>query len=508
MEGLTFPEALKMLGDRVGVEVVFRGAKEQQQQKTEKENVLRVNLLCAKYFKAVLWSKEGKQALDYLTSRGLSPEIIEKFKIGYANDPSKLSATLAKYKVGFADLAKAGHPERFRYRIMFPIFDTLGNIVGFSGRILESALPEGLSPHPKYLNTPETAVFHKSRILYGLHLAKNAIREQASVVVVEGQMDVISSHIGGVENVVASSGTALTQDHLKIISRLSSNIVFSFDEDEAGQKAALSAVPMALDLSLEPKLTIIEKYKDVGELVEKEPASWKLAVKSALPPVEWLVARATKARQGDNFSAPEKKELVKKALAFISRMTDEIEKAHYISYIAKVVGVPAETVEKALSKSPRKSSPSQDAPAEPQEDIEAKILSGLIYHPKLFSDKSLYADIKFTNGEYAEVYKEVEKCYNKPSQELSRDLLDVLKRVTDRQQQEVFAVYALEWDKKIEENQKDAIQEFVDFKRKIVQTKKEETKSDYATAIAQAEAKGDLSKLKKLMEELQEKLKN
>jgi len=270
IEGLSFPEALKLLGERTGVEVRFKSKEASDKERTIRDKIFRINLLSAKFFKLKLKSSNGKTALSYLQNRGLSKKTIEKFKIGFAPAGNQLKMIFHKMKISQDDLSMAGHPERFRHRIIFPIFDTLGNIIGFSGRILEEGLPSGLPPHPKYLNTPETPVFYKSRALYGINFAKEAIRKKKRVVVVEGQMDVIASSDAGIGEVVASSGTALTGEHLKVIRRYSQNVIFAFDEDEAGQKAAHSSVMLSLRQSLEVKLTIIKKYKDIGELVQKD----------------------------------------------------------------------------------------------------------------------------------------------------------------------------------------------------------------------------------------------
>jgi DNA primase len=272
IECLSFPEALKILGEKVGVQVNF--SKDQfEAKKTDKELIYQINLLAAKFFKLSLHDKVGNQAFKYLKDRGLSENTIEKLKIGFAPADSKLQQIFEKKKFDFQALSKAGHPERFRYRLMFPIFDTFGSVIGFSGRIIEEGLPKFISPHPKYLNTPETAVFHKSRAIYGINFAKDAIRQKKRVILVEGQMDVALSHEAGIEEVVASSGTALTQEHLKILSRLSENIIFCFDEDEAGQKAAESATELALEMGLDVKLTKIEGFKDVGELVKQDKSA-------------------------------------------------------------------------------------------------------------------------------------------------------------------------------------------------------------------------------------------
>jgi len=509
MEGLSFPEALKILADRVGIQLEFSSNKDFQKQKSEKEKLFKINLLSAKYFKAMLSTKEGKPAMDYLLDRGLTKEIIERFKIGFASSPDRLEKILIKQGFSYKDLSNAGNPQRFNYRIMFPIFSVFGEVVGFSGRILESVLPNGVSPHPKYLNTPETAVFHKSKILYGLNLAKDQIRKTKRAIVVEGQMDVVMSHVAGVENVIASSGTALTQEHLKILGRYTTDIVFSFDEDEAGQKAARSAVIEAYKLSLEPKLTIIEGFKDVGELAQVKPNEWAKIVASALPPVDWLIK--THGFPIDNPSAEQKKNLAKEALVFISNMPDEIEKTHYITKLSKDIGVPQISVEKALLKlgqtsvkrnktEPEQAAETDDEPA----DLESQIISLVLLLPNL-ALKVVLPEIEFSDSNYQKIYTKAKLCYNQPS----KDMANCLHAIRDKlpyKMQELFAVNAVVWDKAVQESESIALAEFEALIKKILSVKRESLKIKYATAIAEAEKSGDIAKVKQLMQSLQQNL--
>ena len=502
IEGLDFPEALKLLGERAGVEVRFKSKEATDKERTVRDKIFRINLLAAKFFKLMLKGKEGGEALKYLKRRGLSDDVIEKFKIGFAPEGGKLRNVFHKMKITEEELSLAGHPERFLYRIVFPIFDTLGNIIGFSGRILESSLPKGISPHPKYLNTPETPVFHKSRVLYGINLAKDAIRKNKRVVLVEGQMDVISSHEAGLNEVVASSGTALTDEHLKIIRRYSQNVVFAFDEDEAGQKAAYNAVRMALSQSLEVKLTIIENYKDIGEVVEKDKKALGDIIKNALPPVEWLVKKA-----GENLTASQKKKLVTDALLFVSAMQDEIEKAHYIGYLAKTVSVPEIAIEKTLQKIENNAKPKKESQEEnlPTQDLELDFICFVINYADIIDSLSLEVDIEFDDKAYDMIYKKVKLCYVKSS-ERQKCLLD-LKASFGRKLIERIESNSLSWDKKINEDKDEALQEFLSIKAKLTDKGREKIKQDYAKLIAEAESGGKIEEVRDLMTKLQKELK-
>jgi len=497
---------VRILGERVGVQVSLKPKEEADREKTRRDRILKINLLAAKYYKMVLGSYDGAAALKYLKRRGLSVKTIEKLKIGYAPSTNSLEKYLTKYGFTYSEIALAGHPERFRYRIIFPIFDVLGHVAGFSGRIFEAALPNGVSPHPKYLNTPETPVFHKSRALYGINLAKDAIRQKKRAIVVEGQMDVAAAHEAGIEEAVASSGTALTQDHLKILGRYTPNIIFAFDEDEAGQKAARAAVELAYDESLEPKLTIIEKYKDIGELVESEPKILEKIIAAALPPVEWLVKKIQSLLDGADMTASDKKILARDAIAFISHMQDEIEKAHYVKYLAKILGVPEVSIEKAMAQKEVRSKNQESREKTQAEDrkpnLEEEFLAFLVGH----SNEVKPPKINFPeNSEYLELYKKILGCYNSSKVEpcISK-ALDGL----DRGSQEKLNSLVLVWDKKVAESRVEAIMEFEGIVRRLSEDRKEKIKQDFASKISAAEQSGDIGKVKELMQKLQESFKN
>jgi len=497
IEGLSFPEALKILGERVGVQVSFASKEKLDKTKNDKERLFKINLLAAKFFKISLWGKEGELALKYLSDRGVKDEVIEKFKVGFAPNNDKLRRIFNSKAIYDSDMSYAGHPERFRYRIMFPILDNFSQIIGFSGRILEDQLPANVNVHPKYLNTPETPVFHKSKALYGINLAKETIRKNKRVVIVEGQMDVLMSHQAGIEEVVASSGTALTEDHLKSLSRLAPNIIFSFDEDEAGVKAANSAIIMGLTMGLELKLTTIEKYKDVGELVLAEPEMWGKVVEAALPPVEWVVSRFTQEKK--SLSAQEKKELAKTVLGFIIRMKDEVEKAHYVQYLSRVIGVPAIAIEKSLSQIKVKPVKSEEV-KQYKLNLEEYYLAFLLNYPKIVSKYKLASKVDFDEKELGEIYKLLHECYN------SKQIAQCIKEVSEKLSREVrerLDAVCLVWDERFAESEDLAEEEFVSIKLKFEDREKEKVKDNFAKLIADAEISGDLDKVKELMKKLQ-----
>ncbi|MEK7081622.1 MAG: toprim domain-containing protein, partial [Patescibacteria group bacterium] len=297
--------------------------------------------------------KLNDEAKNYLKKRGLNDKTITAFRLGFAPDEWRALLThLKSKKFAESDLEKAGlikkgeaggnYYDRFRGRIIFPIADSAGRIVGFSGRILK-----GKSDDAKYLNSPETELFAKSRILYGLDKAKTAIRQRDFAVLVEGQVDLLMSHQTGVANTVASSGTALTDEHLNLLKRFSNRLLLVFDPDEAGFKAALRGAGLALARGLEVKVAALPEGLDPADLVLKNPLSWKEALKNAVFLIDFLLARILNKGYDKRQLA---KAVEKDILPYIASLKSRIEQSHYISEIADKANIKAEALWEELRK--------------------------------------------------------------------------------------------------------------------------------------------------------------
>src|SRR3989344_1854542 len=312
-EGLTFPEVLKILADKAGIPQPERTAFEKIEYDREaqmRDELLQINELAAKFYhEALLRSQSGQVAREYLQQRGLKDETIKKWQLGFAPDDwHQLETFLTKRGFNKENAVQAGLLargqggqvyDRFRFRITFPLLDHYGRAVGFTSRTLsqdehgplETDRPEAVVAAPKagrsltgqakYVNSPETAVYHKSKVLYGYYFAKKAIRAADSIVVVEGNMDVIASHQAGVENVVASSGTALTPDQLNLISRLTKNMIFAFDADKAGLAATRRALEIALQQGFNVRIAQMAGAKDPDELIKQDVNLWQRALAEA-----------------------------------------------------------------------------------------------------------------------------------------------------------------------------------------------------------------------------------
>ena len=335
VEGIGFREALEKLAAQAGVELTrySGGDKKVAQRKVRAREAL---ALATRYYQACL--ARSKKVCEYVFyNRNLNRKTVEEFKIGYApRQGHAMTEALKKRGFTIEELESAGLLNRFkgdlfRGRMTVPFIDTVGNVIGFTARVLDKS-------EPKYLNTPETLLFNKSKFIFGLYQAKESIRRSGYVVIVEGNMDVISSHQAGVKEAVATSGTAMTEQHLKALANLTSDIRLAYDGDDAGIRATERAIMMAGDLGID--LTVISDYhgaKDPDELIQQDPALWQQAVQKSVPAVDWLLDKYES--QLDLRSAPGKRKYSDVALKLLSYVKDEVERASYEEKVARKLEV-------------------------------------------------------------------------------------------------------------------------------------------------------------------------
>lgn len=283
--------------------------------------------------------------LQYLKKRGLSDKIIKEWRIGYVRDEWRsISDYLSKKGFTESEMERAGITktegkntyDRFRGRIMFPIFDAAGRVIAFSGRILND---DGKSA--KYLNSPQTEIFDKSKVLYGYHAAKQAIRKFDFSILVEGQMDLLLAHQAGFENTVACSGTALTAEHLHLLKRISNKIIMTFDGDEAGAKAAERGWALALSLGMDVKIAELEKGIDPADLILKNKEEFKNVLKNSVHLVDFLLNRIM-AKHADQRKLG--LELKNKVLPYVKLLESNIERSFYVSKISEKTGIKEEAI--------------------------------------------------------------------------------------------------------------------------------------------------------------------
>jgi len=353
MEGIEFREALEMLAKKAGVELKPRSAFDQKKSQS-KSRIYEALEQAMKYYHLVL--SKSPEALSYFRdTRSLSSDTIKRYRLGYSPEGwESLSKYLSQKGFTSQEMIDAGLARQktgqksiydlFRGRMMFPVFDTQARVVGFSARVLQAD-----DESAKYINTPESAVYHKGSVIYGLAQAKESIRKLDEVVVVEGNMDVLALANAGYPNVVAASGTALTFEQLKILSRLTKNIKLCFDQDEAGIKATQRALEVAADLDLKIMVISYKNAKDPDELVTKDPDAWRLAVENSEYAPDYIFTTAK--HSFDTKSASGKKAFANFVLPTIAGLPDDIEKNHYIKKLAQTIDVPELTIHKKLTTS-------------------------------------------------------------------------------------------------------------------------------------------------------------
>lgn len=292
IEGLTFTEAAERLAERVGLR--WRVEPNEEARARRRDQIRRANELAADYFHRLLFSPEGREGLDYLRRRQFTDETIQRFRLGFAPDSwdsllrhlrQKGIDPVIAAEAGLArERAGGGHYDVFRRRVIFPIIDVSNRVIGFGARALDPEDPA------KYLNTADTPMFRKGHHVYALQLARPAIMRSKSVVVVEGYTDVISLHQAGVENVVACLGTALTQDHLNLLSRYAEEIILAYDADAAGMNAAARNIPMLEACAAEVRIVVLPPGLDPDDLVKQQGAEgFQRALANRSSPVEYEV---------------------------------------------------------------------------------------------------------------------------------------------------------------------------------------------------------------------------
>lgn len=343
VEGLDFRAALEQLARKAGVDLAQYDSRHDGELAKRKKRALEANELAARYFQQNLL--KNPHALDYvLQKRRFTKEILSTFRIGYAPDTGDGLVRLLEQR-GFTkkELSEAGLVNRFggdlfRGRVMIPLMDAGGQVIGFTGRILEDD-PKA----PKYLNTPQTVIYDKSRHVFGLSQAKESIRKGDGAVVVEGNLDVVASHMAGVDQVVATAGTAMTEYHLKALSRLSHNVKLAFDADKAGLAATERALPIAQVVGV--NLTIVSlpgEAKDPDELIQKDPNLWREAIDNSQPVVDWILDQYQ--QREDLTTAAGKRSFTSAALVVIRGLTDVVEQEHYQARVAQMTATSLDTI--------------------------------------------------------------------------------------------------------------------------------------------------------------------
>ena len=420
-ENYTFAEAIKLLADRAGIALPeIEDSKEAREKENRRKTLLQINKEAATYFYYQLRAPQGRVGLDYLKGRQLSDETMNRFGLGYSNKTSNDLCQYLRHK-GYPDELiresgvavfneKYGMSDKFWNRVMFPIQDVNHRVIGFGGRVMG----EG---EPKYLNSPETPVFDKSRNLYGLNFARTA--RQDNIILCEGYMDVIAMHQAGFTQAVASLGTAFTSGQANLLRRYTENVILSYDSDGAGVKAALRAIGILKEAGLTGKVLNLEPYKDPDEFMKN--LGREEFAKRLLQAENTFFFELRMMQKQYDLSDPEAKtkfynEIAKKLCGF----SEEVEMENYTEAVAEKYNISMESLKKLVTGyaakmgmaaeviRPKQPVQQKNTPKEQQENVQKLLLTWLVEEPHLYKKiKKYITPLSFTNELYRQVAQEL-----------------------------------------------------------------------------------------------------
>lgn len=442
-EHYSFTEALRYLADRAGVELPEEQySKEAKERADLRETLLAINKLAAKYYFAQLKSEKGRQAYQYLTDRALTEETIVHFGLGYANKYSDDLSRFLKLK-GYSDelivqsgLAsvdeKQGIHDKFWNRVMFPIMDANSRVIGFGGRVMGDG-------KPKYLNSPETPIFDKSRNLYGLNRARSS--RKPYFLLCEGYMDVIALHQAGFTNAVASLGTAFTPGHASLIKRYVQEVYLTYDSDEAGTKAALRAMPILKEAGITAKVIRMDPYKDPDEFIKNlGAAAFEERISKARN--GFMYSLEVLERQYDMNSPEGKTGFMKEAAARLGEFEEQIERDNYTEAVARAYKVAFEDLKKLVAKTAIEKGlaaparrPKQTVAVKEKEDGNLK--SQKILLTWMIDDMTVFSQVKnyITPDDFTgSLYKEVASLLYEQYEEGDLNPARILNHFTDEEE--------------------------------------------------------------------------
>ncbi len=517
IENMEFPEALKILAKKAGV-VLHYEDKSLSNQKTKLLDIL--DAAARFYHQNLLGAPEAAAARQYLFGkRALAEETVEKFFLGFAPDSWDAALKFLRGK-GFAekDIFLAGlsakkergpgYYDRFRGRIMFPIRDVHGHTVGFTGRVMPEAEKKE-NAGGKYVNTPQTLVYDKSRVIYGLDFAKQEIKKENLAVMVEGNMDVIASHQAGVKNVVASSGTAMTLDQVHLLKRYSDNLAISFDADLAGGAAAVRGIDVALHEGINIKVIMLtpEIGKDPDDYIKKDPNLWREAIGNAMAFMDYFIKKTLAGL--DLRKIDDKKKAARLLLGELIKIQDKVEQTYYLEKLANILGVSEQVLRESMPK--EKNQTIQDSQVKGGSVLRdrsrpsllaERFLALILKYPRYLGSAIDYLE-PFMMPEAAarEIYKNIILYYNKAVDK--NDLSDIIKQFGESPAEKRYAEKLL----LLVEN------DFVDFGEEEIKeevlTNAKALREDYILRerkrlegeMKKAEEKGDFSGIRTLAEE-------
>lgn len=403
VEGLDFRAALEHLARKAGVDLSqFETRSGSKGLAEKKKKLLAMHESAANFYQRHLFANESATA--YVKKRGFNAQVVHDFRLGYApGDGSSLKRFLAKkgysdYDMRDGGLLSSRGQDMFRDRLMIPLADGQGQVIGFTARLLTDK-PNA----PKYLNTPQTLLYDKGRHVYALHLAKESIRKEDMAVLVEGNLDVISSHQVGVKQVVATAGTAMTETHVKVLSRLCSRVRLAFDGDKAGIAATERAIPIVGRLGVElGVVSLPDDVKDPDELIQKDAGAWRTTLQHSVPAVEWVIDQYES--RYDITTALGKRRLTTEALTLLRTLDNPVEQEHYLQMIAKRTGASLSVLNTRLRQigdltAERRLRENKHGELQPRDNVQQDHLMALLCFESEIRDMAMELSIDAFSGE-------------------------------------------------------------------------------------------------------------
>ncbi len=493
IEGVEFGDALRILAQRAGVELKpFK-----PEWRTERQRLIEICELARKFFETQLHkSKIGKKAKEYLLKRGINEDSILEWHLGYSPDvPNGLFNFLKNRGFKEKEIEKSGlvikkenkFLDRFRGRIIFPIFDLQGQTIGFGGRIFKEKEKEDI---PKYLNTPNTPLYDKSKILYGINKAKMEIKEKNECLLVEGYVDAIMVNQAGQKNVVATCGTALTPYQLRILKRYTENLTFCFDVDIAGESATKRGIELALREGFNIKIIRIRKGKDPAEMILENEKEWKEILKKPKSIGEFYFETAFQNQNPETLEG--KKKICEILLPFIKKIPNRIEKAFWIQKLAEKLNVKEEDIREELKKVKLEK---EDSFEEPKKE------NLILQKPRkqILQEKLVTLVLKYPEGiKFFEIEKDI----------FSKEIKEILTAIKEKKEINSYLFNYLSLKAQIEKIPEERILPEIKFcLKELKKISIKEKLNELTLKIKKAEEKNDTEALKNLTKEFNEVLK-
>jgi len=429
-ENIDFGDVLRLLAQRAGVTIPSKF--EREEGKGEKERLYQINETATQYFhNLLLTSPTAEKARSYVASRGFSAKTITDFQLGFSlNSWESLKQYLLERDYTESELLTAGllvetedgkTHDRFRNKLIFPILDIRGRVIGFGARVLDDSLP-------KYVNSPQTPLFDKSGSLYGINLASSGIRQQETAVIVEGYIDTITAHQNGFNNVIASMGTSVTEKQVSSLKKLTKNIILALDADAAGEEAMLRGVDYENTIGAEVRVIILPKDKDPDDVIKDNPETWQQLLSEAMPVVDYTINIVT--AKLDLTTAKDKSLAVDRLLPIIAQIKDNIRRDHYLQKLAKLIGTSYNNIEatlkaylvKSKTREPKVEAVTRTVRSLVSNPLEEYCLALLLQHPELKGSQKDFSPEYFENSENREIFTVWQQANNLSSLKKKLDI--------------------------------------------------------------------------------------